>query len=200
MSFDLPTKTSYIKEFPGLHDKYGPIIRIEPNHLHIRDIDAFNQAFRMGTIFAKDPSIYDFPFSKGALVGILKHKDARGHRSLYAPYFTRAAIISLEGVIKENLARFLSKIDDMSRKDEAVNLNWGFRCLAQDVIAQYVFDKKLDSLSTPDFADKMIISGEQFMASLMLTVRETTYVKRKSLIYHRLAGTFRRRWVRSEHF
>lgn len=169
MSHDLPTKTSYIKEFPALHDKYGPIIRIEPNHLHVRDIDAYNQVFRMGTPFAKDPAIYDFPFSKGALVGQVNPKYARGHRSMYAPAFTRAAIVSLQTVIQENLGRFLALLEASGTKNESVNLNWGFRCLTQDVIAQYVFNKKLDSLSTPGFADRMIVSTEEFMASPMVT-------------------------------
>jgi len=41
--YDLPFETSFCKEMPRLHDSYGPIVRIRPNELHIRDIDSFNQ-------------------------------------------------------------------------------------------------------------------------------------------------------------
>jgi hypothetical protein len=41
--YDLPHGSSLCKELPAMHDKYGPIIRIMPNQLHIRDMDSFNQ-------------------------------------------------------------------------------------------------------------------------------------------------------------
>jgi hypothetical protein len=42
-SYDLPYGSSFCKKLPELHDKYGPIVRIMPNQLHIRDMDSFNQ-------------------------------------------------------------------------------------------------------------------------------------------------------------
>ena len=42
-SYDLPYGSSLCKKLPQLHDKYGPIVRIMPNQLHIRDMDSFNQ-------------------------------------------------------------------------------------------------------------------------------------------------------------
>ena len=42
-SYDIPYGSSFCKELPGLHEKYGPIVRILPNQLHVRDMDSFNQ-------------------------------------------------------------------------------------------------------------------------------------------------------------
>jgi hypothetical protein len=42
-SYDLPFASSFCKELPRLHDEYGPIVRIRPNELHIRDMDSFRQ-------------------------------------------------------------------------------------------------------------------------------------------------------------
>lgn len=41
--YDLPFASSFCKELPRLHDKYGPIVRIRPDELHIRDMDSFRQ-------------------------------------------------------------------------------------------------------------------------------------------------------------
>ena len=60
--YDLPFTSSYLFLMPGLHDKYGmcslrkalwctasetnlsgSVIRIAPNHLHVRDLDSYNQ-------------------------------------------------------------------------------------------------------------------------------------------------------------
>lgn len=35
--------TGYVKLFPELHKKYGPIIRIQPNELHIEGLSGYNQ-------------------------------------------------------------------------------------------------------------------------------------------------------------
>jgi hypothetical protein len=58
--YDLRPSTSYVKEFPGYHKKYGqsyqrqyhpsksltqsgPIVRIRPNQLHVFDIKAYKE-------------------------------------------------------------------------------------------------------------------------------------------------------------
>ena len=41
--YDLSFKTSFCKQLPALHARYGPIIRIRPNELHVLDIAAYNQ-------------------------------------------------------------------------------------------------------------------------------------------------------------
>jgi hypothetical protein len=57
MSWDFPVETSYSENFAKWHDQYGPVIRIEPNHLHIRDMAAYNQVFKVGTKFNRNPAI-----------------------------------------------------------------------------------------------------------------------------------------------
>lgn len=42
-SYDLPFASSFCKDLPRLHDEYGPIVRIRPNELHIRDMDSFRE-------------------------------------------------------------------------------------------------------------------------------------------------------------
>mgnify|MGYP003624109669 CR=1 FL=1 len=32
-----------VKDLPEWHAKYGPIIRIQPNEVHVADLDGFNQ-------------------------------------------------------------------------------------------------------------------------------------------------------------
>lgn len=170
MYHDLPIRTSYIKQFPAWHDKYGPVIRIEPNHLHIRDIEAYNQVYKMGTKFNKDPSIYDFAFSKGSLINEMNVKAARGHRDMYAPYFTRNAILNLEFVIRENLSTFLLRIDELAQKGSTIDLNLAFRCLTADTILKYVFDTNFGALQGPDGFDyAMVAPMEEFMAGWTLT-------------------------------
>ena len=169
MSYDIPTSTSYIKEFPAWHDKYGPIIRIEPNHLHIRDLDSYNQVFRQGSRWSKDPALYSFPFSKGSIVNELRAKEGRAHRDMYKSFFSRSSIIQLEGVIKENLGTFLARIGELSIQEKIIDLNLAFRCLTADTILMYVFNTSFGALSVPGFRYDMVAAMEKFMSDPSFT-------------------------------
>lgn len=169
MYYDLPTKTSYIKHFPAWHDKYGPIIRIEPNHLHIRDMNAYNQIYKMGTRFDKDPAVNSFPFAEGSVANKLATREAKSHRDMYAPYFSRAAIMDLETVIKSNLSTFLTRIDEFAANSAPVDLSIAFKCLTADTIMHYIFNKPFGTLSRPGFVTDKITPMEDFMADWTFT-------------------------------
>ena len=36
-------QSGLVKHLPEMHKKYGPIIRVQPNELHIADLEGFNQ-------------------------------------------------------------------------------------------------------------------------------------------------------------
>ena len=162
MSYDLPIETSYIKEFPKWHEKYGPIVRIEPNHLHIRDMDAYNQVFKIGTKFDRDPAIYSFPFTKGSFFNKLTVKEAKPHRDMYFPYFSRAAVNRLEPIIKQQLSKFVAKLEQAASDSRPVDLSLGFRCLTADSLMHYSYDKPFGALDAPDFEFPMIVAIESF--------------------------------------
>ncbi|GAQ43860.1 cytochrome P450 [Aspergillus niger] len=55
---DVILSGQYSKSFPSLHAKYGSVVRIHPNELHINDSDFFNRVFKNGTDFYKDPAFF----------------------------------------------------------------------------------------------------------------------------------------------
>lgn len=40
--YDIADK-GLVKHYPALHAKYGPVIRIQPNQIHLADLEWFNQ-------------------------------------------------------------------------------------------------------------------------------------------------------------
>lgn len=164
-----PNKNILREELPAWHDKYGPIIRIEPDHLHIRDIDAFNQVHKMGSRFDKEPALYSFPFSKGSIFNTWSNKVARGHRDMYAPYFSRTAIVNLQSVIKENLGKFLKRMDAMAADSRTIDLTRGFKCLTGDTILRYIFNQSFNALDSPGFIHPLIDPVEDFISDWTFT-------------------------------
>ena len=140
MYHDIPRGSSYIKKFPAWHDRYGPIIRIEPNHLHIRDIDAYNQIFCIGTKFNKDPKVYNLALSEGSFANNLVTRQVKGHRVLYSPHFSRGNVQAGEFVIKQYLHKFIDILETM---ESHIDLTLGYRALCADIVARCVLGKAI---------------------------------------------------------
>ncbi|CAD6569144.1 MAG: hypothetical protein ASARMPREDX12_002221 [Alectoria sarmentosa] len=124
-NLDLRTNTSYVKILPDLHDKYGPIVRIYPNQLHIRDIDAYNQQ-------AVTPQ-------------------AVAHKSMFTPFFSPEAIRRVEPLIQDFVNKFMDKMHTAASSGNVVNLSQGFRCLTADVIMNYSFQRPMGALEASGF-------------------------------------------------
>ncbi|KAM0802103.1 cytochrome P450 [Usnea florida] len=158
-SFDLRKNSCYVKIIADLHDKYGPIVRIYPNQLHINDIDAYNQVYKVGTKFRKDASRYTNKNMGINLVAILETKPAIAHKSMFTPFFSPEAIRRAEPLVQDFVNIFLDKIHKAALSSSVVNLSHGFRCLTADIIMNYSFQKPLGALEAPDFEFPLLVNA-----------------------------------------
>lgn len=162
-SWDVPSRTSFVKEFTKWHDKYdSPIVRIQPNQLHIRDIDAYNEIYRQGTKFTRCKSVYSLPIAAGSFAFKLDGRDATPHRSMYGQAFSKAAVQNIEPNLNQQMAKFLTKLDEAGQAGKHVDLSLGFRCLAADNMGRSMYDRSFDFLDVPDFRAEMVIQLEEF--------------------------------------
>ncbi|KPI36683.1 Trichodiene oxygenase [Cyphellophora attinorum] len=164
MSWDFPKESSYIKNFPKWHAQYGPIIRIEPNHIHVLDIDAYNTVFKIGTKFYRDPAVYSFPFTRGGFFNKLHVKDAKLHRDLYMPYFSRANVQNLEPTIRRTLGQLLTQIDQAAGK--TIDMKRAARSWTADTVMRYMYDKDFGAVAYPDFKIPMLECMDDYFKNM----------------------------------
>jgi cytochrome P450 len=168
MSWDLSKDDSYIKNFPEWHRKYGRIIRIAPNHVHILDIDTYNQVFKIGTKFYRDPAVYSFPFTRGGFFNKLHVKDAKPHRDLYMHYFSRNSLQRLEPTVRENLAELLQRIDDTTTKGRPIDAKRAFRSWTADTVMRYMYDQSFGAVDFPGFKQPMLETMDKYFRNAPL--------------------------------
>lgn len=162
--WDIPLKTSFVKEFSKWHDRYkSPVVRIGPNSLHIRDFDSYIEIFKIGSRFSRDPSFYQFPFSEGSFWANTNISEGLSHRSLYNPYFSKAAVHKLEPTILSQLTFLLRGIDDMRKKEMPIDLTLAFRCFSADTLGSYMFDQPFGFLQSSDFHSTTLMQLEQLV-------------------------------------
>ncbi|EFZ01933.1 cytochrome P450 [Metarhizium robertsii] len=141
---------NFIRHLEYLHDEYGPIVRTEPNELHIRDIKAYSTVFKVGSRFEKDARFYGFPFD-GSHFTMATLKQARPRRDLLQPRLSKGAIDNAQHVMEKSVWRFIDLLDRHRSHDEIIDLSLAYRCVTSDVLLGYAFHSPFEALDYPRF-------------------------------------------------
>ncbi|KAF3919722.1 hypothetical protein ABW20_dc0106988 [Dactylellina cionopaga] len=143
------------------HDQYGPIIRTGSNFVHVDDIDAYNQVFKVGTKFPKSAIFYNHPSTEDSVLNISDFHEAHLRRGALQPYFSKQAVRKLEGLIQSKVTKFLDRLSSM----DVIDVSRGFRCLACDVITTYSYEQCFEALEEPNFAPAWLRAFESLIES-----------------------------------
>lgn len=157
-SHDIPCKDSLVKHLKSLHDKYGPVVRVRPDEVHVFDWEAYRTTFRQGTNFYRPGDFYNNPSVNGSFFNNCEdHRVAKMHRDLYVQSFSKARIESLEPLIHEKMNVLLERLNDAAASDKLIKFDLAVQCFAADVTMHYCYQMSFDFLRTPDFEPRMII-------------------------------------------
>ncbi|KIW94443.1 uncharacterized protein Z519_04419 [Cladophialophora bantiana CBS 173.52] len=155
---DLISKDSLVKHLKVLHDKYGPIVRVRPNELHIFDWDVF----KAGSDFDRPREFYNAPQVEGSLLNISNGRVAKPHRDLFVQAFSKAQINGLEPLIHKKVALFLYRLKAEADQDRTIDLDLALNCLTADVTMYYCYQMSLGLLDAPRFRPNLIVELHEF--------------------------------------
>lgn len=106
-----------------MHEKYGPIVRINPNELHVSDPDFFD------TLYAGGSSKRDkYPPSAGvqgtpdAVFGTVGHDAHRKRRSAISSFFSKKSVLSNETLIHTKVDLLCDIFEASMHKGEPINV------------------------------------------------------------------------------
>ncbi|KAJ9635667.1 hypothetical protein H2204_005627 [Knufia peltigerae] len=136
-----------------LHDIYGPIVRIGPNEVHIRDPDFFDEFYNVTSRLDKDSWYYAFVASQDAGFGTANVDLHKARRKAMSRFFASSAISHLESSSREKVAKLCKRLNEMRQEGKPVNMSNAYRCLAADSVTDYCLPKGFDLLDSIDFAD-----------------------------------------------
>ncbi|DAA75510.1 TPA_exp: Uncharacterized protein A8136_1584 [Trichophyton benhamiae CBS 112371] len=146
----------YLFEIEKMHDKYGPIIRINPEELSIRDPDFYNEIYV--TESKRRTSHYDV-FCKGidfdgSHLLTVDHDLHRRRRKPLEPFFSRQGIMRLQDMLAEVALKLESRIRALEGTNTVIRLDHAFSAFSGDIIGKICLDSGDDSktfLSHPTF-------------------------------------------------
>lgn len=169
--YDVVQEAQFVFKLNELHDTYGPVVRISPGELHVRD-SAFFDVLHPGpgakrTHRDKWHRANRANGAPGSLASAGPHALHRARRAAVNPYFSRAAIAQLEaesirakvellcGRLREHASLSSSSAAAAGAGgggEEVVDVGAAMTALTLDVISEYCYGDCYDCLRDPAFA------------------------------------------------
>jgi cytochrome P450 len=126
-----------------LHDQYGPIVRINPQELHIRDPEMYEQVYASST---KRDKWYNAARMTGKTTdsfSTIPHDLHRRRRVANAPIMGRRMVSMKEPVVCAHARALGRNLQGAAEREEIVDLRVVFLGYSLDVAGAYFFDKAI---------------------------------------------------------
>ncbi|CAO2652154.1 Nn.00g004370.m01.CDS01 [Neocucurbitaria sp. VM-36] len=148
--FEIVLKGRYSRQISKLHDQYGPIIRVTPNELHIRDPRFYDEVY--GKSLHLDKEGWDKRFGcAGGLLPTVKAEHHKRRRAALAPMFSRRSILDFIHIIYRHVDTLSLRMQEFEARKEPLNLTLVFPALTGDIIMDYFFGFNYAQLKHPQF-------------------------------------------------
>ncbi|KAL9634621.1 MAG: hypothetical protein Q9164_003980 [Protoblastenia rupestris] len=127
----------YWYEVDKMHERYGPIVRVTPHEVHIKDPGWFDQLYCAASEGSRDkyqPSAHMTGTPEG-IFGTVHHEVHRKRRAAISPFFSKRAITEIEPWIHEKAELLFAGMRMQQQCNGSVDLRVNFLAMTTDMIA-----------------------------------------------------------------
>lgn len=134
-------------------ESVGPIVRITPHELHIKDPDFYDVIYAPAS---KRRDKYDgWTIGAGAPASsfaTVSHDLHRIRRSALNPFFSKRAVYTnAEQLIRDKTEKLCQRFREACKTQEVIRLDAAYMALTMDIITHYAFGESYNYLAEPDF-------------------------------------------------
>ncbi|KAL9112185.1 MAG: hypothetical protein Q9227_003562 [Pyrenula ochraceoflavens] len=153
--YDVICRGQYEFEIAKMHQKYGPIVRINPYQLHIDDPD-YHDTLYPGTSSAHKIDKWPWEMKQfgnaQSSFGAASHDLHRLRRSAVAPLFSKRSIYQLSSLVQLYVDKLVSRLAELRSSGSPVNLINAYSALTGDIISQYCFGASSGFIEDREFS------------------------------------------------
>jgi hypothetical protein len=131
----------FSKHVEELHKKYGPIVRINPDELHISDSD-FYEVLHSGKRDKWPPAAKMVGLEVSTFAAV-EHNVHRQRAAANAPLMSRKVVVENIPMIREQLLKLRRAFESAANNRIAIELGVTFLAFTTDVAGQYFFGETL---------------------------------------------------------
>ena len=129
-----PHSGQFMFQCGRLHKKYGPIIRIGPDEVHINDMSFYNEIYTHGTRRRDKSRLWFYHEPVDQVAGrsswtAINHDVHRMRRGAFSQYFSRAKVLELQPRISKKVELLKERILSWEGSGELLDLYGAFSAL-----------------------------------------------------------------------
>ncbi|KAK8097674.1 cytochrome P450 [Apiospora kogelbergensis] len=152
--YDYWLNGQYMFEVERMHQKYGPIIRVNPDELSIHDPSFYNEVYVTRNIRCTnnyDHLLKGINFADSHFL-TTDHDLHRKRRKPLEPFFSRAGVTNLQPMLSELARRMETRIQEFKDQHLPIRLDHVFTAFTGDAIQKLCLGEDAKFLSGPDFS------------------------------------------------
>lgn len=161
--YDCIQRGRYTFEIARMHEKYGSIVRISPNELHVNDPSFIDELYAGGAKKRDKFPFFTVQFGiPDSVFGTSGHDLHRLRRGALNRFFSKASVTKLEPMIHTAVEKLCAQLDGHADTGNPIKLNNAFSCMTTDVVTEYAFAKSYNFLDSATFEPnfhRAIIAG-----------------------------------------
>ncbi|KAI0603273.1 cytochrome protein [Biscogniauxia sp. FL1348] len=142
-------------EIKRMHQKYGPIVRINPDELHIDDPEFYSEIYCQSSASRPIDKSTKFKYRFGIPNATFSTTTAEHHRvrrAAIAPFFSKARVRNLNDNLLEITERISHRLSsEYAGTGRVINVSDMWGAMTADVITELAFGRSADCTSAPDF-------------------------------------------------
>ncbi|GAB1206208.1 hypothetical protein APSETT445_004890 [Aspergillus pseudonomiae] len=145
--YDLCLGGRYLFEIERMHERYGPIVRINPREIHINDPHYYDKIYASGTQRRnKDAKYVSFTGMSLSSTSTIDHDLHRYRRGLVNSLFSKKSIRGLSHLVEEKVHKLMQRFEALHQTNEVVRVADAFAAMTSAVITHYCYGKSWDYL------------------------------------------------------
>ena len=161
-----PHQFRYMWKIRELHQRYGPVVRINPLHLHVSDPSFYEEIHpsdprrrreRCKCFGGQEKDV----LGEGGLTVTIGHDLHRLRRSAIAPLFSKKNVNELQPLVTKKVDKLVRRFSWAREEGSVIYLVDAMSALTMDVISSYCFGKDMRQLDKPGFAAQAVWEMQQ---------------------------------------
>ncbi|KAI9368160.1 cytochrome P450 [Aspergillus egyptiacus] len=160
---------NYVKEYPRLHARYGPVIRVSPDRIHVGDPEFFHEVYTSATKFLKDPKF--FQTSGGiseALPALVDPEYHKRRRKMINSLFSAKSIEQLAPIVLDIIQRALKKAAESHESKRPLDIQRLYTGVTVDTIMRVLCDEQLYLIEAEEEEPPFMATLRTFSANFFL--------------------------------
>ncbi|OOQ81615.1 benzoate 4-monooxygenase cytochrome P450 [Penicillium brasilianum] len=159
--FDIIKNGMFMQEIARMHEVYGPIVRITPREIHIKDAEFYDEIYCAGNRKReKDPQFVSGFVSPHSVITTIDHDLHKRRKNMMKNFFSKGSITELEFYIRQKTEKFADRFDEAYQNGGIILMESIFSGLTADVITLYAFGTSYDYLENRERANNLQSAGE----------------------------------------